>query len=165
MSSEILSPQRLQQSIQRLLTAPDDLIACGARLAGSATVQKGTEAHRQLFDRYLAELRVCVLRAVRWWDEGMTWQLGQAGDATTARTNMLEQHPAGPASDGIFIATVRKYWIACDELNAGLPPQHWVDPPRLLLEWTAQAGESMAIQVLASQPYWPICMHRDGRWF
>ena len=165
MSSEVISPQRLQQSVRRLLTAPDDLIDCGARLAGSAEEQPGTEAHQELFCRYLAELLPCVVRALQWWGESMSWHLSQTGDSTLARTMLLEKHPAGPASDGIFIATIRKYWLACDELNASRPPREWVDPPRFLLKWAMQADQKLAVQVLASQPYWPVCMQRDGRWF
>jgi hypothetical protein len=161
----ILSEERLALSSRRLLVASDDLIASTVRLSGSTVDQNGTQRHRDLFQGYLSELRPVVEFAVNWWVEAMAYQTEQQGNAERARQSLLEEYPAGPASQGRFVAVVRKYWLACDALNATLPPSAWLDPPKFLLGWPIETGESLAVEVLASQPYWPICLTEDGQWF
>lgn len=161
----IFSEERLSASIKRLLTSPDDLIACGARLVGSATPQTGTVAHRELLASYLTQLRPVAEQALQWWEEAMSYQTAQRGDANAARTALLEEYPAGPAAQGRFVAVVRAYWLRCDALNASLERGQWVDPPKFLLEWVNAAGDDASVEVLASQPYWPICLTKDGQWF
>jgi hypothetical protein len=161
----ILSFERRVEATCRLLTSPDDLIQCGVRLAGSSIRQTGTTEHRQLFKQYLLHLtdRVNVV-ASEWLEsvEGLTTKLG---DAESAREQLILEYPAGPATDMRFIGIVRTYWLACDALNGQLQKEQWLDPPRFLLQWVEEVqGGDLCVEVLASQPYWPIGLDEHGNW-
>ncbi len=160
----ILTTERREQNIRRLLEAPDDLKLSGARLAGSLEMQHGTGRHRQLFDTYLQKLRPHVERVAAAWQEAMEYQASRLGSPQSARDFLIQEYPAGPAADMHLIAVIRQFWLACDALNGELDESNWVDPPKLLLEWMIDAGEDECVQVLASQPYWPIGLTRDGQW-
>lgn len=163
--ADLIPDHRLAEGTRRLLVAPDDLIAGGARrLAGSAVEQAGTPAHRALHAEYLAALRPVVAEAAEWWRRSMAYQADQTGSEEAARATLIQMHPAGPASDMHVIGVVRTYWLACDGINRGVAPEEWLDPPKFLLAWTIAAGEALAVEVLASQPYWPIGLTAEGEW-
>lgn len=160
----ILTPTRRQQNIYRLLEAPDDLILSGARLAGSAVPQPGGQPHRTLFSAYLERLRPQVERVAANWQEAMSYQTGRLGSPEAARDFLIQEYPAGPAADMQFVAVIREFWLACDALNRELPAEDAVDPPKLLLGWLIEAGENLCVEVVASQPYWPVGMTLGGEW-
>ncbi|MEI8720153.1 MULTISPECIES: hypothetical protein [unclassified Mesorhizobium] len=162
--SPILTPHRREQNIRRLLEAPDDLMLSGAPLAGSAVPQPGAPRYRELFTTYLDELRPHVERVASDWQEAMTYQTGRLGSPEAARDFLIQEYPAGPAADMHFIAVVRKFWLACDALNHGLGATESVDPPKFLLAWVIEAGENICVEVLASQPYWPVGLSKERRW-
>ncbi|HUK34347.1 MAG TPA: hypothetical protein VLV86_10570 [Vicinamibacterales bacterium] len=147
------------------MTAPDDLIICGARLAGSQVSQSGTERHRELFRNYLRVLRPMVELVSQWWLEQVEYQTRALGTEAKARKALIIETPAGPAGHVQFAPIVREYWLACDALNATLDKRDWVDPPKFLLQWLIDARDSLCVEVLASQPYWPMGLSKDGRWF
>jgi hypothetical protein len=89
MAPRILSEKRLAEATRRLLTAPDDLIVCGARLAGSTVVQPGTLEHRALYGRYIEVLRPRVDLVTEWWLDQMEYQTKQLGSAEKARRELL----------------------------------------------------------------------------
>ncbi|MBZ9961174.1 hypothetical protein FJ959_22970 [Mesorhizobium sp. B2-2-4] len=160
--SPILTQHRREQNIRRLLEAPDDLMLSGAPLAGSAVPQPGAPPHRELFATYLDQLRPHVERVASDWQEAMTYQTVRLGSPEAARDFLTQEYPAGPAADMHFIAVVRKFWLACDALNDGGAES--VDPPIFLLAWVIEAGENLCVEVLASQPYWPVGLSKEGRW-
>jgi hypothetical protein len=164
MPLRILTERRLAESTRRLLTAPDDLIICGARLAGSTVRQPGTDQHRDLFVRYHEVLRPMVELVSQWWFEQMEYQTKQLGSPAKARKELILETPAGPAGHVQFAPIVRRYWLACDTLNATINKDEWVDPPKLLLEWLVQSKDTLSVEVVASQPYWPIGLTKDGQW-
>lgn len=162
--SQILTQALLGKAVDRLLTAPDDLILCGAAIDGSHVDQPGTVRHRQLFSNYLVALKYQVDRVAARWQESIEALTAKLGSVERARKELILEYPAGPAADMHFIAVVRHYWLACQTLNCEVRPSDRVDPPKLLLKWVMEANEDLCVEVLASQPYWPIGLTRDGRW-
>jgi hypothetical protein len=161
----ILSDDRLQEAVHRLLITPYDLMACGVQFAGPGAPQTGAPLHRKIFYDYMAELRPEVWRVANWWLKGIARLTGELGSADEARRTLILEYPAGPAADMHFIAIVRRYWLSCSQCNDSLPIGQWVDPQVLLLQWTIAAKETTCVEVLASQPYWPLGLTREGTWF
>jgi hypothetical protein len=164
MQFQILTETRYLQNVERLLMAPDDLIVCSARLAGSDVEQRGVQAHQDLFREYLGTLQPVARQVADWWLGAIAQRQQALGNAEEARKELIATFPAGPAQDPRLIRVVREYWLACDQINQGIARADWVDPPRLLLAWAAERADSVSREVLASMPYWPLGMTESGEW-
>ncbi|MFM0323561.1 hypothetical protein [Caballeronia glebae] len=165
MALRILSQERFEQTTRRLLEAPDDLIAVGrARLAGSSARQSGVALHRDLFERYLTALKPVVSITWQEWSEAMKEETHRLGSKDKAREALLFEDAAGPAADMRFIGVIREFWLACDAINRTLDKADWLDPPVLLLAWLIERRETLCAEVVASQPYWPMGLSKDGQW-
>jgi hypothetical protein len=75
-------------------------------------------AYDKLFDEYVEELRKAKAFAEAWWDELLAAETKKAGgDAGAAEDAVRRRWPVGPASHPVVIAVIRKYYLACFQLN------------------------------------------------
>jgi hypothetical protein len=75
-------------------------------------------SHEQLFEEYVAELRIAMSRALDWWNSLVSEQ-GAAGHKD-ALTQLTVRWPFGPSSHPYVVATYRKYFLACEQLNEAI---------------------------------------------
>jgi hypothetical protein len=101
----------------------------------------------------------------QWWFEQMDYRTKQLGDEQEARRQLIVEEPAGPAGHVQFAPLIREYWLACDALNGTLEKRDWLDPPKFLLGWLIRDRLTLPVETVASQPYWPMGLTKDGRWF
>jgi hypothetical protein len=160
----IITEQMLRRGLERLLSAPLDLARSGARVWDSRRSPRETPQHRELFQRYVAELAPVVTEARRTWNAMVERFQEGTGDFEKARRAALMRLPAGPAFDGCFVAVIRKYWLACDALNSQVPPEERVSPQDFLLRWLIDQGYQAAVEVVAGMPYWPIGLDDEANW-
>jgi hypothetical protein len=73
--------------------------------------------HEQLFEQYVEALQEAKKFAERWWMELVENELSIAGVLEEADKRLMRRWPNGPASHPRVLAVVRKYWLACNELN------------------------------------------------
>lgn len=87
----------------------------GLRICSTSWEFFDVTSHEQLFEEYVAELRIAMSRALDWWHSLVSEQ-GVAGgkDALTLRW------PFGPSSHPYVVATYRKYFLACEQLNEAI---------------------------------------------
>lgn len=122
------------------------------------------EAHRSLFRRYVAELEASVAEAETWWN-GLVERAMQRNRKSRDRAERDEfaEAPVGPASHGRVLATVRKFWLECDALNARGPNASAVPPEQLVLGWLIDEQIPL-YRTLAFLTYLPIGLDDRGRW-
>lgn len=165
MKPKYMTEERMRAGIHRLLTAPADLAVHGARIIqGSPTIKQAPEPYAKLHAKYRKELKKVMAEAVEWWDgrtEVLTEELGNDKQARMANWREL---PAGPASDPYTVAVVRKYWLACDELNDSQPAGAQVAPEVFLLQWVVDEGDMATAEILSGMPYWPMGLDDSGNW-
>jgi hypothetical protein len=113
-----------------------------------------------LLDDYVRDLTVARDDALRR-EEGRlkTWTQ-RLGSEARAREKLSRGPPA--CCGGRVIAVVRKYWLACDELNRkygnkGIAPHEFMTE---LLE----ARTTELAGFLRRLPYWPIGKNEKGEW-
>jgi hypothetical protein len=75
---------------------------------------------KELFANYVAELHVAKDLATKWWDDLMTAEAIRTGSREEAERIVTSRWPYGAASHPYVIATFRKYYIACEQLNEEL---------------------------------------------
>lgn len=121
--------------------------------------------HRRLLEEYLAELRRSAKDAIRWWNglvEGIRERTGASEDR--AQRDVWADVPAGPATHAHVLATLRRYWLRCAELNASLLPSDRVPPEQLVLGWLMELGESELVGMLGHLTYFPVGLDDKGQW-
>jgi hypothetical protein len=155
----LITKERLNRGIRRLLDAPKDLAISGAPVWDAGVSARGSAEHRRLFLAYRGELRTVVPRALNWW-QGMADEAKKEGDELDA----WRTRPAGPASYPRFVALVRKYWLECYAFNKVVEAEERVPPEVFLLGWLLDVEHGESIQVLACMPYWPIGMDSSKEW-
>lgn len=157
--------QRVRSGVDRLLTAPSDLLRWDAHLVACER-HEASQPHRQLFDAYVAELRPAVMRAIEIWDAEIAWAVRSSDGQSAAEESQWATYPAGPAVQPFFVEIVRRYWLACDELNREAPSPPCVAPEFFMLGWLADQlpVSDPVLQVLSCMPYWPIGQDFEGRW-
>jgi hypothetical protein len=149
---------------QRLLTAPRDLLVCGARIWTTNEEVRGSSIHQRLFQEYTHGLRLATKAATRWWEGMIAHQLKRVGQLDKVLRDVWTLYPAGPASDAGFVSVIRKYWLACDSLNLTCASSERVSPEIFLLKWLADVGEDECLKLVTFMPYWPIGLDREGNW-
>ena len=75
------------------------------------------QTHDELRSAYLDDLRAVRQEVLDWWD---TLLSREPGDSEAAYASVRRRWPAGPASHPRVIAVYRKYYLACEALNARL---------------------------------------------
>ena len=163
MKPKYMTEEGMNEGISRMLTAPHDLALAGAAvIESSPPLKQASDAHRKLFARYRKDLKRVLDDAVQWWDHRTEAFKEELGNAKQARMANWREFPAGPASDPYTVAVIRKYWLACDALNAqAVPP---VAPEALLLQWVVDEGDMATAELLSAMPYWPVGLDADGAW-
>lgn len=160
---EVMTKDRIEKGIRRLLTAPQDLKSCGAPVwdfHGGAS----SAAHRHLLGEYRRELSIVIPAALDWWAETLTARQRYASDPDEALRQAWIVRPAGPASYSGFVALIRDYWLACHRLNLKALEAERVPPEVFLLASLLDGGYTDAVKVIACMPYWPIGMDQNGNW-
>jgi hypothetical protein len=73
--------------------------------------------YRQIFVDYVKELRAVGVEVSRWWSGLVTETVAEVGDPIVAATELLRRWPVGPVAHPRVLAIVRKYYLACEQLN------------------------------------------------
>ncbi len=163
MKPKYMSEQGMNEGIARLLAAPGDLGLSGAVVIPSSPVAKqASEGHRKLFAKYRRDLKKALDEAEEWWDHRAKEFRKEFGDIKQARLANWREFPAGPVSDPSTVAVIRKYWLACDALNAQASPM--VAPEVFLLQWVVDEGDLTTAELLSAMPYWPVGLNSSGQW-
>ena len=163
MKPRYMSEERMLNGIARLLAAPADLALSGAAVvAVSPAFKQAPEAHRKLFQKYRKDLKKVLDEAVQWWDHRTAVFEEELGNANQAQLANWREFPAGPVSDPTTVAVVRKYWLACAQLNAQGDPK--VAPEHFLLQWVVDEGDMVTAELLSGMPYWPMGLDASGNW-
>lgn len=161
---QIISERRFKLGVERLATAPLDLIPCGARVWKSSPGAVGSVQHGELFRSYVQELTEVIPEARRIWNAIIADCEKRTESREEAMIEAIVFQPAGAAFDARVVAVVRKYWLACDLLNQKVAENERVSPQVFVLQWLIKEREQQAVEVLAGMPYWPIGLDRDGNW-
>jgi hypothetical protein len=120
--------------------------------------------HRALFDDYLRDLGEARQHANGWIQSIIDKEEDRTGDRQEAIRIVSERRPVGAVAHGVVIATVRRYWLACDALNREADPPRRVAPEDLVLGWLVEEGHDDLAEFLAGLPYWPIGLDTDDHW-
>lgn len=75
--------------------------------------------HGELFRLYVTELRSSIARAQDWWD-AVLGEEALRGTPEQALTAVMLRWPFGPAAHPYVVATYRKFFLACEEINRTL---------------------------------------------
>lgn len=163
MKPKYMTEEGMNDGIARLLVAPRDLRLSGAAVVESSPpLKQASETHRKLFTKYRKDLKKTLADAVEWWEHRTEAFKEELRSTKQARMENWREFPAGPVSDPYTVAVIRKYWLACDELNAtAVPP---VAPECFLLQWVVDEGDMATAELLSAMPYWPIGLDDTGVW-
>ena len=160
-----MSAERMSANVVRLLSAPRDLVRCGARACPAQPEAAGVDAHRELYEEYAEIVDVVADVALEWWEDTLQARIESADDPDEATRQCWLARPAGPASFPGLVAVVRDFWLACDALNADLDEPKRVSPEQLLLARLHDGGDHAdAVRVLTCMPYWPLGLDPEGNW-
>jgi hypothetical protein len=163
MKPKYMTEDGMNDGIARLLVAPRDLALSGAvAIQVSPARSEASAAHRALYTKYRKELKKMLDDAIEWWAYRTQSLEEELGSAREARVANWAEFPAGPVSDPNTVAVIRKYWLACAELNARETPP--VAPESFLLQWVVDEGDMATAELLSAMPYWPVGLDGAGRW-
>jgi len=73
--------------------------------------------YKKLLDRYVEELRPATIEVNEWWTRLASETIAKVGTKVAAAAELRRRWPLGPASHPRILAIVRKYYLACDQLN------------------------------------------------
>lgn len=120
--------------------------------------------HRELFDRYVQDMRRAIRGADAWWDAMVRTQQSRGADSVQAQRAVRKLNPVGRVADRAVIATLRKYWLACEEINANLPTGMQLPPEEFVLGRLVNSPFEDVARFLSDLPYWPMGMDAAGKW-
>jgi hypothetical protein len=98
--------------------------------------------YQNLLRDYVKELREAKEIVNEWWQALVAQTLQQAESEFAAAEELRRRWPVGPAAHPAILRVVRKYYLACDELNRQVA--------RSSAQTDAQAIESVATYSLAA---------------
>ncbi len=159
---EVMTTERIEKGIKRLLAMPGDLRQCGVQLCKTSSNFKGSFAHQTLFNEYKETITGVALVALDWWAEIVEARILEAENRDDAVRGAWRSRPAGPASFPGFVALIRDYWLACHNLNNEVSPDQCVPPETFLVLWLLEENQTDGIKVISCMPYWPIGLDKDG---
>ena len=162
--TRIIPERALAAGIERLLASPHDLEVCRPDALKVDLGGRGSSRHGKLFDDYVQSLQRVIPEARRIWLAIIERCHQSTGDADKAMLEAFRFQPAGAGFDSRVVGVIRAYWLACDEMNAGLLIQERVPPQVFLLQWLIDCRDKDAVEVIAGLPYWPIGLDHAGRW-
>ncbi|MCK5527685.1 MAG: hypothetical protein KAJ05_11095 [Candidatus Latescibacteria bacterium] len=73
--------------------------------------------HDKLFESYVTELREIIEAAEDWWDALIAAESERTQGRDAAEAALRERWPFGATSHPWVIATYRKYYLLCEQLN------------------------------------------------
>ena len=74
--------------------------------------------HTKLFEAYVMEMRDSMSLALEWWEEVLSDEKKRiGGGADEAILRVKRRWPFGPAGHPYVIATYRKFYLACEQIN------------------------------------------------
>jgi hypothetical protein len=120
--------------------------------------------HGTLFAEYVQELRKAKQGVEDWWQRLIDTEEKRTGDRDQAIVNVQERRPPGPIVHGSIQSVIRKYWLACANLNQKTAPADRVAPEDLLLGWLMEDENKDLAEFLSAIRYWPIGMDQHGNW-
>lgn len=148
--------------IGRLLGAPRDLARESEWRTRDPEIV-GSD-HRRLFVAYRVDLERALAGAERWW-LGIIEQREREGrsreQAVDAAFDLVF---CGAVAYPDVVGVIRAYWLACEAINAELPPTAWVAPERMLLAWLLDGQHDSWVRILTGMPYWPLGLDEHGAW-
>jgi hypothetical protein len=146
--------------VRRLLAQPKDLAApVEYRALGEADA-----GHVLLFGQYQEAIRTAYDMGAAWWEALINSQQATSGGREEAIRDSFNKRIGGAAAHPYVVWTIRRFWLACAQVNDGLEPAARVAPEDFLLQWLIDAGETEHVRLLACMPYWPIGLDENGRW-
>jgi len=161
---EMMNSERTNKGVTRLLRAPKDLKQCGTLICETKSRTAGLPPYLSLFAEYEEVISIVVSVALEWWAGTIEARAGLSSNADEAIREAWMARPAGPAAYPGFVALIRDYWLACDNLNKQVPQSQRVSPEDFLLSWLLDGRHEREVKVLACMPYWPIGLDADGNW-
>jgi hypothetical protein len=153
------------EGVRRLMTAMLDLDVHNGWETLHRSRADADPEFRQLYEGYLALLRVALKESLRRWDG--TVRAEQEVDGGTYEDALARAHErlwAGPGGDPNVVWVVRLIWLECDLSNGKVAPEARVRPETLLLQWLIDDGEDDLVHLIACMPYWPIGLDANGNW-
>ena len=73
--------------------------------------------HEVLFQKYVNELTPVKDATLVWWQRLIDAELGRGATPLKAEDRVRERWPMGPTSHPLVLATYRKFYLACEQLN------------------------------------------------
>ena len=149
--------------IQALLTAVKDVAPSGHPRPISK--ERATKAHRELFDRYLSDLRLAKQQAEEWWDGRITVLM----ECTRVDRNQVvkeykAKNPVEPVNFTRVIGAIRRFWLECTTLNNKVKASERVPPEQFILGWLMDGTHDDLAGFLSGLTYWPIGLDQEGNW-
>jgi hypothetical protein len=128
-------------------------------------MSEGSDQHKRLFQEYLPALQRSRQKAEDRWN-GLVRGLIERTGKTRERAirDVQASKPAARAAHAELIATVRRYWLACAQLNDVVPEQRRVAPEDFILTWLAEVPAVECIETLTEFTYFPVGLTKEGRW-
>jgi hypothetical protein len=129
--------------------------------------------HEELFGDYVSELIEAKEAAEWWWKKLVSSERRRHQDPDASLASLRRRWPMGPASHPYVLAIIRKYWLACDELNEAIElrraqaiapvsdDEEPVSPPVFLCEFLLDGEHEKLAAFIAPLNYWPIGMDDD----
>jgi hypothetical protein len=151
------------KGISRLCCAPSDLAVASSQ-GNPKSLAEATDAHRRIFQEYLAALRPTYDTASEWWSSLIDSQMEEGGSREDAIDASFERRLAGPASAPEVVTLVRDIWLRCTALNATLDEVDRVPPEVLLLGWLVDGKHDDFVTLITCIPYWPLGLDENGNW-
>ena len=94
------------------------------------------------------------------WESDLDEMIESGSSVGEAIQFKLDNCAAGPAEHPHLVWLVRKYWLACAEIDAASR----VRPEVFLLKWLIDHGHRDYVTLLTAMPYWPIGLDENGNW-
>ena len=125
-------------------------------------------SHRELSDRYVRDMRQAMRGADAWWHAMVTTQMQGGLDRSAAERAVRRRYPIGRCVNRGVIATLRRYWLACEEINklslASGNDDGYMRPEYFVLGVWVDSPFSDLAEFISHLPYWPLGMDAQGQW-
>lgn len=154
---------RTDDGVERLMAQPAEArpaTATGREFAAAEADRR----HAELFASYRSDLRTAYGIASLWWEDTIAAQEKLGKSREDAIEEAFDRRLAGAASHPKVIWIVRRYWLACEQINEALPDEQKIPPEVFCLKWLVDIDETDLVRLLACMPYWPIGLDENGNW-
>lgn len=155
---------RVDEGIERLMTAPRDLPPTGPVHEPPRPVTDATAEHRALFLEYRRDLETALTQAEAWWGGLVAWTSGLFSRKRTRVANAYAGFAAGPAGCLEVLGVLHSTWLRCVAVNQAQRESDAIRPEVMLLSWLMDGRHDSWVQCLSGLPYWPIGLDGDDHW-